>query len=200
MVNSGQKGINGVVYKLTNTNTHLTYIGSTQNFTRRMAQHRSDQNSCCSRKLYTKGNDNVSVIFLFKQKFLNRTCMERLEKKMIRKEYRTNRKHCVNHASKKNPILQKYLSHINSKIENTLYRTNNRNYWHTYFKDLHTSNNHIFHRCNACNKTVRIMSLKAHNKGRRHRRNINKLKECGKNPIEYKVHIDGDNVSIVAKL
>ena len=192
--------IEGTVYKLTNTLTHKTYIGSTQHLGRRLSQHRRSNNNCCSKKLNMKDISNVKCIEIYKQKFLNRNCMEKLEINLIRQEYRTNRINCVNHASKKNPILQSYIIYIKKRVDNTIYRTNNRDYWHTYFTDLHKTHNNIFFYCNTCKKNLRVLSLKAHNKTKIHRRNINKLKECGIHATEYKVNIDGSVINIVAKL
>lgn len=189
--------IEGIVYQLTNTRTCKTYIGSTCNFDKRMKQHRSHNNECASKQLFTNPNDNIRCDKLVSQKFLNRNKLFELEGKIIRDEYRTNRDKCLNIQSVRNRILQGYINHIKKKVENREWRKDNRKYWSKYFKGMHSKEYNTFVKCNHCNKTIRILSLKAHNKTQGHKSIIRKKRELGLNPQEWKVKIKHDRITLV---
>jgi predicted GIY-YIG superfamily endonuclease len=192
--------IKGIVYKLTNTRTCETYIGSTCNFDRRMKSHRNPKNKCASKQLFTNMNDNIRCDKLVEQKFINRNKLFELEGKIIRDEYRTNRDKCINIQCIRNRILQNYINHIKKKVENTQWRKDNRKYWSKYFKGMHCREYNTFVKCNHCNKTMRILSLKAHNNTQKHKSIIRKKRELGLDPKEFKVKIKHDRISLVPKI
>ena len=190
--------INGTIYKLTNTLTQNTYIGATEHFKNRMRTHRCKYNGSSSRILYDMSG-NVSCVKLYEQQFLNRQCMESLEQKLIQYEYRFNKQHCVNSASRRNPILQRFINYVRKTEANNRGHRNNPQYWTNYFVGKHNQHRENLHTCAICDQTMKILSLKSHNKTKGHKSRCRRLRELGLNPVEYKIKIEGDGITLVVK-